>query len=465
MITRKRSRDFYTKKQPKKQPKRESDGLMAYLIPDCVQLSELKSLNIQDCMILKSNNKHKNLAYFLSDQQKIEVFIQKKNKYLAKRKEKQVHLCPLQLKNNNIEEVLPLLQRSIANIEFIIDHDSDKSIPARIRQNQDNMKTILSENYLKFKAGFDYLSSDRTRTEDSKSESFEITDWMLVFYVSLAIMNQVSESAVQRFADFFQVYNSRMIIDFFLSFSKIHPVMKYLIFDIWYQHLYLSESFNNNTIVFQGLFALVTENYITKLVDLRPKEIIQLFQEIFTSPRIQKATKLNKEELKTTICEFIEKTFVMRLPHTINGITLCNRTVLINKVSNSDQEEYSEISTVLGFVFMTMLHELGHFKFRKNLKSDAEWFEAKSPEVNGIDEGGTALITEIFNAEPEFISIEASQYILKPSNWEKSTKTFRAEFENANKFIKNRSEKLQRRLKITLKPEPEGAIRLLYCGK
>ena len=112
--------------------------------------------------------------------------------------------------------------------------------------------------------------------------------------------------------------------------------------------------------------------------------------------------------------EFIENAYLIELPESIKGYTLCNRTVMIQRLENSPLQDDQD--TLIGFTLMTMIYEFGHFIMRINLKSDYAWFEKASPVIHGAKESGSSLIKKIFGYEPLTITPAASRFILDSNN-------------------------------------------------
>ena len=134
---------------------------------------------------------------------------------------------------------------------------------------------------------------------------------------------------------------------------------------------------------------------------------------------------------------FIDNTYLVDLPTTINGYTLCNRVVMIKKLSNIVCD-YQGINTIVTFTLLTMLREFRHFLQRFRLKDDYSWFEASCKKAEGIAETGTSFIIKVFKKEPKSINIEASRYILKHQNWDQLKKAFSEVFNKINVYSEAR---------------------------
>ena len=160
-----------------------------------------------------------------------------------------------------------------------------------------------------------------------------------------------------------------------------------------------------------------------------------LFNKIFTSKIVRKASSC--EDLDLIVEEFIDNTYLADIPKTIRGYTLCNRVIMIKKLSDTPFD-YERRNTIVAYTLMTMLQEFGNFLRRFELKTDYSWFEASSAGVDGVVEAGRYFLIKIFKKDPKFINIEASRYILKPENWEESRKAFSERFDELNFYSAKR---------------------------
>ena len=137
---------------------------------------------------------------------------------------------------------------------------------------------------------------------------------------------------------------------------------------------------------------------------------------IFNSAIIKNCSKkqLKIQTNEEVVNEFIENTYLIELPESIQGYTSCNRTIVIQQLANSSIQD--DHDTLIGFTLMTMIHEFDHFIMKFNLKSDYAWFEKSSPAIHGAKESGSSLVKKIFGYEPLTITPAASRFILDPNN-------------------------------------------------
>ena len=320
------------------------------------------------------------------------------------------------------------------------EEEEKKQREIMFKDNLKNVKAlaveILSENSKKIKLALSFICNQQqidpdveqiTQSSISKDQTIE---WLIIFYWSLFLLNNISLDTIGKHNRFFKVFQSEYIIVHFNFICKAKYIRKYLIFDLLTQYFILDKPFTNEKLVFSTLLSTVTETSVFKFVDHCSK-YTKAFQEIFLSSIIGKTIKRFKDIYNDAIIEFINYTYLFELPGSINGITLCNRTVIINMFSE-EEKNYEEENVNVGFTLMTMLHELGHYLLRFKLDTDFKWFEKKSPERNGCEEGGSSFIKGIFGNEPEWITLSASKFILNVKNWNKKREEFLNEFNKAN---------------------------------
>ena len=267
---------------------------------------------------------------------------------------------------------------------------------------------------------------------------------------------------IQNYRIFFEIFDSTCIIGSFHYICNAKYIRKYLMFDLLTQYFMLEKPFNDEKGVLYSLLSIVKQTSVFKFEDHCSK-YTKLFQEIFLSNIIGKTIKKYKHIYNEAITEFINYTYLFELPNSINGITLCNRTVIINKFSE-EKKNYEEENVNVGFTLMTMLHELGEYLVRFKLNTDFKWFEKKSFERNGCNEGGSNFIKRIFENEPDWITLNASKFILNVKNWNKKRVEFLNEFNKANipPPLELRNSTNYKRLKQQNIP---GLISLIGCSR
>ena len=184
---------------------------------------------------------------------------------------------------------------------------------------------------------------------------------------------------------------------------------------------------------------------------------------IFNSAIIKNCSKkqLKIQTNEEVVNEFIENTYLIELPESIQGYTSCNRTIVIQQLANSSIQD--DHDTLIGFTLMTMIHEFDHFIMKFNLKSDYAWFEKSSPAIHGAKESGSSLVKKIFGYEPLTITPAASRFILDPNNWALNHKLFKEKFKELNPYKKTfENTSKQRRLRQSA-VDSSNSISLIGC--
>ena len=164
--------------------------------------------------------------------------------------------------------------------------------------------------------------------------------------------------------------------------------------------------------------------------------------------------------------EFICSIHLINLPQSIQGLTLCNRKVVVKSLGNIG--DYKNSPVFWGFTIMTAIHEFGHFSQRFTKTNDAEWFEHKTPrnELMQKSEAGSIFISLIFGYEPEELNEEASNFVLDLSNWKSSHEDFKGRFKTINQILTKKTvggRTVSIRLKGTQNRTPIKVIKLGGC--
>ena len=307
--------------------------------------------------------------------------------------------------------------------------------------------------------------NDRKVDAIVKSNNSCYIQWLIIFYWLWFICFKVFQITLDRYQEFFSDFDKLWIKRLFHDILNSDNIVKYLGFDLLMQYFFLVDPFAYELKVIKSLSNIIEDNETFKF-DTHCSNWILNFKTIFNSEIIKTASGLGDNKLQSIADEFLANTYLIEMPETLEGITLCNRIVMINLLS-SDSLEYENANTIVGYTIMTMIHEFGHFINRFSLKSDYAWLEKQTPDRNNEKiEGGSDFIEKIFGSEPKTISLQASKYILNINNWAKFSDTFIKEFKKSNPY----SEKYehnpikQRRLKQQM-TNMADVIELTYCGK
>ena len=340
-----------------------------------------------------------------------------------------------------------------------------KNVNKKIKDIKFKASQILSKNYIHFKESFDYLTNDRTINASTEPNNSCYIQWLIIFYWLWFICFKVFQITLDRYQEFFSDFDKLWIKRLFHDILKSDNIVKYLGFDLLMQYFFLVDQFADEMKVIASLPIVIARRKAVKF-DMHCSKWILDFKTIFNSEIIKTASGLDAIKLQSVVDEFLANTYMIKMPETLEGITLCNRIVII-KLLSSISTDYENANTIVGYTIMTMIHELGHFINRFSLKSDYSWLEKQTPERNNEKiEGGSDFIEKIFRSEPKTITLKASKYILNINNWAKLSDTFIKEFKKSNPYSeKDKHNPIkQRRLKQQITNIAE-VIELNYCGK
>ena len=464
MLGDKRTREFDTTKPTEKIPAIKNFGVILYDIPIAITLENLKKISRSESFIPKYKKMNMRIAFFICESEK-----ERENIYKSA-----PELNPL-IKWTDFTLRQPLIKNAISSLKSISNNftnmleSNNRIIPTLKHQpgyyfnkNKQLALKILGDNYIDIEKSFSYCLTNQTITAQDEINTDKNIEWELIFYWCWFILYKVTEQTLIRYESFF-IYFGKDLNKTFKKFSKCNYLIKYLVFDFLSQYFYFEKVFNNELQLIRNLkFLIIDDNIIVKFTD-KFNSIAENTKTIFNSKIIQNSSKklLKIKNNKEVVNEFIENTYVISLPESIKGYTLCNRTVMIQKLEDSSIQD--EHDTLFGFTLMTMIHEFAHFGIRFNLKSDYAWFEKASPMIHGSKESGSSFIKEIFGYEPFTITPAASRFISDPINWTLSHKAFKNEFTDLNPYRKEfENTSKQRRLKQSA-TDSSNSISLIGC--
>ena len=163
-----------------------------------------------------------------------------------------------------------------------------------------------------------------------------------------------------------------------------------------------------------NLSVLLSDILQTKLVNIQGKE---------------------KLDYQTVAKMYISNIYLVRLPKSLQGITLLNGYVVIKQISDNPAQFAIEL-VHRGYTLLTSLHEFLHFIQLISLNTNMKWLAHQAPEYfqgkgdmkKKIAEAGSILITKIFGYDLESINIPATEYLMDINNWNKKKGDFRAQF-------------------------------------
>ena len=205
---------------------------------------------------------------------------------------------------------------------------------------------------------------------------------------------------------------------------------------------------------------LISDNSLIKLSTVEPN--LPKFHEILCNERIQEILRpfiVNGDYL-SLITQILENTFLVEFPDTNHGLTLPNRSIVIDL-----KNEFTNTLHVSAFRLVILIHEIGHFIVRLKCRSFQDFLEYKSPEcsfeepprskkkskkIYSIPESGFELEKQIFGDRLNKLNSLAAEFIMDNNNW--LTKDFQKMFRKLNSKTKdsdgNRLESVRMRTSI-----------------
>ena len=467
----KREREIDTSGKIRKIRQSEELGIFSYNIPVEIKSSFFRKVRASNSFIPTYQESHIGIAYFQYNDPKEK---EKNTKRLLALIPK-IELIEFKPEITQIKKAISKLETISKMMNEIYTHIGANSIVKMNKNERESYAEIhlkpvkalalevLAINYIHFEEAFAFLNHSMQDTETPSINSYSHLEWTVIFYWCWFVAFKISRENISRYHLFFFRFPADSIKILFKSLNRATHVIKYLVFDIFCQYFYHERAFNNENDVLRSILTILHSNS-TKLTT-PVYMFVDKFKAIMNSEIIRACLKVSKKTLKAVVKEFINNTYLVDLPESIIGLTLCNRIVVIKELSfmNSDFENEN---TIIGLILMTMLHELGYFMQRFDLTNYYAWFEKASPLYDGKSDAGSALINKIFNCEPKYINIEATRFLLELSNWDLPHETFISQFKKKNTFSKIRERMLsplQRRLK-QIDDEP-GTRSLIGCSR
>ena len=466
MLGDKRSRKFNTSEPTKKIPAIKKFGVILYDIPLGITLESLRRISSSESFIPKYKKKNMRIAFFICESENERVIIHESASglnTLIKYTDFEPHQslienATLSLKSisNNFNKIFDWKDKSTPTLKHPEDYYFNKNKLLALK--------ILGDNYIAIEKSFSYCLANQSITAQDEINTNQIIEWVLIFYWCWFILYKVTEQSLKRYKSFFFNFGE-YLTEIFTKLRNCNYLIKYLVLDLLSQYFYFRKIFNNERQLILGVKGIIDCKLIAKFTD-KFNSIVENTKMIFNSAIIQNCskTKLKIQTNEEVVNEFIKNTYLTELPESIQGYTLCNRTVMIQELEESSiQDDQDDQDTLIGFILMTMIHEFGQFIMRFNLTSDYAWFEKSSPAIHGVRESGSNFIKKIFGYEPWTITSAASRFILDPNNWTLSHELFKEKFNELNPYEKkfdNTSK--QRRLRQSA-ADSSNSISLIGC--
>jgi hypothetical protein len=198
--------------------------------------------------------------------------------------------------------------------------------------------------------------------------------------------------------------------------------------DIFWQLLFLDGVFHDEADILLSAFQAVRFNKIFILFAPKNEEKKNIFKSFLMSDLVRSKLPDMSNNYEAMIEEVLSRVFVMKMPVSLSGLTLCNRSIIIKKHGDSIED-----FLCWGLTLVTVLHELGHFAQRFYLVSDKMWLEHSSPKrATNDSEAGTDLEEKIFGYSLDSLTLEGTNFLFDPANWLLPGPIFQKEFSSKN---------------------------------
>ena len=195
---------------------------------------------------------------------------------------------------------------------------------------------------------------------------------------------------------------------------------------IW-QITYITNQFLKEDDVFIYVMRSSEIDTLEKPAEIYPGFCLNMI-EIFKTDFVRSNLVFPSNQNYTTAIEImLDSVFFIRLPEKLQGFTIFNRNILINRKTDLER---SNFKLFCGYIFVLILHESAHYFLRISYKKDKEWFEHSTPTTS--NEAGNDLERVIFGDVLEHITFRATNYILNVDNWNKRHAVFKKDFNKLN---------------------------------
>ena len=153
---------------------------------------------------------------------------------------------------------------------------------------------------------------------------------------------------------------------------------------------------------------------------------MQIFQSRIIKSKLIVKPNENYTEIITNL---INSVFFTDFPKDVYGITLFNKNILIKRLKEGNRK-FQKCITYWGYNLVNIFHETGLYFQRYSIKKDREWFDYNTPTNSA--EAKIGLDKELFGMKLKVITEEASEFILKASNWNLDLEEFQKRFTELN---------------------------------
>ena len=445
----KREREFDTSGNIRKKNKFRRPGIFAHNIPKKIEFNTISTVSKSNSFIPAYNESHIRMAYYQFNDLEAKIKIEEKLLMISPK----IKLINFKTKGMNINSVILKLQAISTKMNELLTYlnsnyrnSNDIDIDCTLQIIKAIALKILAKNSKHFEKSFLFLNSSMEVAENATIKCNSRLKWIIIFYWCWFVSFKIKrDSYYFRFFSDFKPDSIEKIIELF---NKATNVIKYLSADIFCKYFFLENAVDDEDSRIMGIKSILEYSQPFKLKNLYKHA--DRFKKILSSAIIQKCSGLDIKELTVLVNEFIANAYLVDLPGSIHSVTLCSKLVAIERLP----EDYQKTTIVIGVTIMRMLRELGNFLQKYKLPSYYAWFEKITLAENRENDPGVQFIKKIFNYEPEFITIEATNFLLKLKNWARPHEEFITHFKAKNIFSDDRD--------YSYSPDLRGLTRYLH---
>ena len=223
---------------------------------------------------------------------------------------------------------------------------------------------------------------------------------------------QLTFDNFENYLQIFKEVSEHNIKSFFEKILNIcHYNVRAFAMDAIWQITYITNQFLKEDDVFIYVMRSSEIDTLEKPAEIYPGFCLNMI-EIFKTDFVRSNLVFPSNQNYTTAIEImLDSVFFIRLPEKLQGFTIFNRNILINRKTDLER---SNFKLFCGYIFVLILHESAHYFLRISYKKDKEWFEHSTPTTS--NEAGNDLERVIFGDVLEHITFRATNYILNVDN-------------------------------------------------
>ena len=369
-------RDAYYSEPPSKRFQQTKNTFLIYDIPDTKSVQELKAICRNDCFIPTSKGNHIKIMYYYSnsnDESIISNLRDLTDNHISIFNEgletpRITTICEIQLLFNNLTPLVnkkfqietgPDCPENQQSSNFNRFHDIDQEIQGNLSSIKERCIDILLKNHSKFIDAFRCLEKER-EPEESKDISTDNCTWLALYCITWFFSYKLSSHNCLRYKTLFDIFENQGFEKFFEKFQDSDKILRYLIVDMFWQIIILTDQFNEEDEVIIKL-PHILNGAAEPLARVYP-EVYEFLPMILKTKRVSKHINGGIINNKT-IQDFASKVYLVTLPSFLQGLTLFNGYIAIKKRSDYNTPVITE-PVYKGFTLLTILHEYGNFMHR-----------------------------------------------------------------------------------------------------